>query len=346
MTLLTYLLIGVAALLTFVLPSLAGSLQALAGPDRAGSEMYYIFICAPRWLVLAVVLGVIVARGGFAWVSRHTIFQWLAVFAVHGAVGVLSALALLSLRGGEGLVHVGYCVFSIAVPVIVMLYAVLVLASPGVPMPSWARGLMVTVAAVTLVGGILAVEITDRTELAARQQAEDSARPAREARLRRLAELEALPKDAPLVRWLAFLDEPEEDVRESAVRSIAARPTLVADLAALLQTDDRVAALRYMWLRMPEAPDELARPTRDSIAGLVEWSRGRPATQDPASRPSIDDACEAAVALADHFRDSGVDFHPAIGRLSSFLDEHPSDWTERGRSLLHGWLNDHPGTTP
>jgi hypothetical protein len=190
------------------------------------------------------------------------------------------------------------------------------------------------------------VQIIQREDRASRQQAEEGARPAREAHARRLAELKALPNDAPLIRWLAFLDEPDEDIREGAARSIAARPTLVADLAALLRTDDRVAALRYMWLRMGEAPDELAKPTRDSIGGLVEWSAEHSATRDPGSPDPIDDACEATVALADHFRDSGVDFHPAIVRLSVFLDEHPKESTERGRSLLHGWLNDHPGTTP
>jgi hypothetical protein len=346
MTFLTFVLIGLSALLTWVLPSVANSIQRIGGPDSVGAEFQYVLVCGPRWLFLAVVLGVLVVRDSFRWVNNNKGIQFLVVFGVHGAVGILSALALLCLREPDGLIRAGFWVFSMGVPIIIMVYAIAALDAPGVMTPVWARALMTAVGPLALVGCVLAVQIHWQWDRAARDKAEVSAREAREALAKRVAEFQTLPKNAPLIQWLPYVDAPDEEIRESAVRAVAARETLVPDLLALLKTEDRVVALRYMWLRMPDAPDILAEPTRDSIGQLAEWSGPRLEKHDPGDMRKIADACEASVVLADHFGSSGVDFRPVMSRLKASLGDHPSEWTDQVSQMVQGWLTEHTAKTP
>lgn len=56
---------GLAALL-FVF---ASDMQRLAGPDQGGAEIQFLMLAIPRWLLLSIVLGGLIARGAFEWVN-------------------------------------------------------------------------------------------------------------------------------------------------------------------------------------------------------------------------------------------------------------------------------------
>ena len=77
--------IGVAALLTIGLGAFYCQ-PPPAGPDRAMIGIVCFLAQTPRWICMAILLGLCVAKGAFVWPeSRAT--QYLMVFALHLAIG-------------------------------------------------------------------------------------------------------------------------------------------------------------------------------------------------------------------------------------------------------------------
>src|SRR5689334_24430085 len=95
-TVVGFILIALAALLTLLLPPLAVSINQ--GHDAAAAGLQYFFVCIPRWLIVAIVLSLSIARGGFGWVSRSVAVQCLVVLALHVALGVVSGLSIIGMR--------------------------------------------------------------------------------------------------------------------------------------------------------------------------------------------------------------------------------------------------------
>src|SRR5262245_59897416 len=88
------LLLPLAALLTLPLFPLVDSLRRAAGPDRSGADIQFVFLCVPRWILLAIALMGLVPRGAFDWIPGP---RGLIVFALHLAMGIVSLGALLSI---------------------------------------------------------------------------------------------------------------------------------------------------------------------------------------------------------------------------------------------------------
>jgi hypothetical protein len=281
--------------------------------------------------------------------SPYLLAQWLAVFALHGVSGALSIGSFVGLRFGPPLAHFGTWIFGYGMPVLLTVYVVAVLVAKGGPAPVWARALFGLAWIVTLVGGVIGGreyvkekrEETERRVKAAAEQRERDARRERverEAVEARMAALKALPPDADLRRFIEFISDGDFGVRETVATLILARPTLVPDLAALLQSEDRVLALKCIWWRLSEPPRDLAGPFHECIASMPDWTRRTLAVLDETHATEVNWACEAIVILADRFVGAGQDFRPAIARLSELLEKEYAFDGFRSRALLQDWL--------
>jgi hypothetical protein len=78
--------LAVATLLTIGLGILYHTAQS-AGPDRASMWLGCFLVQTPRWIGLALVLGLCVARGAFNWPAERGA-QYAVVFLVHIVLGL------------------------------------------------------------------------------------------------------------------------------------------------------------------------------------------------------------------------------------------------------------------
>lgn len=340
--------LALAGALTLGIPPLGQSIRGMHGPDASMSEILFIFAAAPRWIFLSAALAIAIKRGGFDWISRQGLLAAAAIFAVQIAAGVVSFAAMMTYRREEPLSDAGLWIFSFLIPLVMIALCAIALrgapTSPGLAIPLRAVGLLL--AAVTAVGGALAYRQNAKAEAAQAAYVAEREREERELLDKRLAELNALTDASPLADWLPFLEDHRNEVNEPAVARVAARPTLVADLTAMLGGEQRIAALKYIWLRMPRPPKELAAPALATIPPLIERTRAYLAADGEPYDPDLTSACEAMVVLAYQFRESGLDFRAPIQSWLDVLNEKPIDATSLGRSYIEGWLAQQPGSPP
>src|SRR4029453_14865048 len=93
-------LLLIATLLTIWL-GISFVLPLPLGPDRAMVGLGGVFIQTPRWICLAVVLGLCVARGAFTWPADRAA-QYLIVFVVHALIGFGWLAAGMGALGSTG----------------------------------------------------------------------------------------------------------------------------------------------------------------------------------------------------------------------------------------------------
>ncbi|HZE98682.1 MAG TPA: hypothetical protein VE981_16765 [Planctomycetota bacterium] len=92
MTLFAVLLLIAALLLTFVYQACVGDYQRLAGPDKVGAGILFAIVLPLRWICLAGVFGLCIAKGGFPWPASR-VAQYLLVFMAHAVLGFISLMA-------------------------------------------------------------------------------------------------------------------------------------------------------------------------------------------------------------------------------------------------------------
>jgi hypothetical protein len=185
------------------------------------------------------------------------------------------------------------------------------------------------------------------------------------------SQLQALSPQAPLRDWLPWLNVQIDELREPALAAVRARPTLEADLAAMLRGEEAPLALRFMWLWMPDPPAGLAGAAHQGITGLPAWAEryldapiapapvdddegGSPGDGWPVVRPvDLDDMAQAAIVLADKFRASGLDFVTPIREFDGVLRKHAlpeeqlgEDATYQPRAYLDTWLRQRAARAP
>jgi hypothetical protein len=350
MTIVCGLLLALAMLMTLLFIPVAADVRPVSGADAMGL-VTVLFLSAGRALCLLVVLLILSTRGGFAWLHPSKALQATLLLVVLGAGLAMEIWSLDAATGWYGRAAKPWVfTFSILLPMVLILFAAAALDrgrhfTAGAPLFRGAGILMVLL----LVAGF--ADLSRRSRVVARERAAHAAEleaEAARAHSDKLAALRALNETSPLEAWIDFTNDSDDEVRESAVASIKARPTLHEDLAAILRSPEPLPAMRWLWLWSHDRPAELAHALHDAAVGLPEWARRRYDDGDPVNDGDVSTACEALVVLADEFQGHGVDFRAPIEALSAFLnsralpeDQLGSDPTYQARSMLQYWFDKH-----
>ena len=350
MTIVCGLLLALALLMTLLFIPVAADVRPVSGADAMGL-VTVLFLSIGRALCLLVVLLILSTRGGFAWLHPSKALQATLLLVVLGAGLAMEIWSLDAATGWYGRAAKPWVfTFSVILPMILILFAAAALDrgrhfAAGAPIFRGAGILMVLL----LVAGF--ADLSRRSRVVARERAAHAAEmeaEAARAHSDKLAALHALNKTGPLEAWIDFTNDSDDEVRESAVASIKARPTLREDLAAILRSPEPLPAIRWLWLWSHDRPAELAHALHDAAVGLPEWARRRYDDGDPVNDGDVSTACEALVVLADEFQGHGVDFRAPIEALSAFLnsralpeDQLGNDPTYQARSMLQYWFDKH-----
>jgi hypothetical protein len=326
---------------TALLFPLAADIDRLAGPDRSGAEIQFLMIMTPRWIMMAVVLAGLVASGQFGWVHSSRPVQWVTILGAHAVAGAVSLLALM-MRGDNSVnplfARYGWLAFSVAIPLCVMLYAG-ALRNPVI-LPGGAqgvlRGLAVSGVGISVAVAVVAIGVQASNASKDAKANQDAAYQAK------LGELEKVPADAPLERYIDFtLSEQPGDIKQRAIRMMQARPDYATSFAALLRGPRSQEALSFLRYGLDQAPKEFAEPARDAILKNADYIRQGLAAGTPLEETSFDFECMQSIDVVEKFRGSGVDFVPAVRALKSAMDEVAAKDKKigrRGRGEVERWL--------
>ncbi len=277
------LLLIIALSLTIVLAAIIPH----AGPDRAQARLRdgmvgvtYAMLMAPRWLILANVICIAVARGGFAWTPTLGAGSAGAISLLMAAHGVLGAAALLGLRDLLGGAQPGGVRWLAAIGTTVLgplvTQALLAVESiSGLGSTPWIQplrliaianvGLAAAYGAWALLAPPLAVEGQSAQRHAGLMEGE---RPTPGGAIEPHTVTEAKPGE-PLVEWMSQLaSAPSAHARARTVALIRARPNLAVEYARLLQSGSRFTrsvAMRWMLEVRPPITGE----TLDAARGML-----------------------------------------------------------------------------
>ena len=357
-------LVGLAGLVTALMVLAVSELRPVSGADAMGLVIFPVVLSA-RWLALAGALLIGVSRGGFAWLAPGRGTQTLVLLAFHLAAGAASLASILGAVGPHSAeLRPWAVVLSVVVPTVLVIVAASGINGGGrVLVPARAARVAAAVLLAVVAWGGLTMWRFDRADRAsqAASQAEAQAERARWMQAQR-DKLQQMSPQAPLLEWLPWLDGSIEELVTPAVAAIRARPALTRELEAMLHSEEAPRALQFMWLWMPDPPRELAPAVREAIAGLPGWALRSLETPRAASEGSVgaddggDDypprravdlssACQAAIVLADKYKDTGLDFRGPIADLLRALetkalpdDQLGSDPTYQPRAYLRDWL--------
>ncbi len=359
MNVIGFLLVLVAAICTLLYIPISATIRPLSGPD-AMELAGLVFLSLARFLCLAAALTIAAARGGFPWIHSSHGVQWIAVFlllAASAGMELWSLVAATSGWYGEG-ARPWVAVFAVVVPLILGLFAVAAL-SQGRLIPLGAMTLRAGAGAILLLmlTGVVVIGIRYRAGVQERREHVAALEQERaRARNEKLAAFGALALASPLIDWLAYTSDSDDEIRDAAVRSIRERPRLHDELAQILRGDDPLPALRWLWLWTPSPSSALAQPVYDAAAGLPEWARGLYDDEDASNDSDVATACEALVVIADSFERPAIDFRGPFEKMRAFLDSRAlpeeqmgSDKTYQARSMLQYWFDRHgtnAGGTP
>ena len=280
------------------------------GPSRGAMVLVMLQPVLLSWLLLTpVVIGAVFA-GGFGWLRVHR--QWLRLtLALLGslliailtlpciaiAIGISAAVADSDSLAFGLLAKASSLLVATLAPLILMGWLAWVINAPpakrGAVLPGAAglAALLLTALTGGILGtGMLAEEIAVERATAARYQKMDDERDA--ATHSGFAKL----TDAdPLWKWAGYTDRfTPEDVRQPALRRLAARPTLEPDLIAALAAPDFGLARCGQRLRKG-VPASRGHPVR-----AVLRPGGAAARQDQPARPG--DPHVAATPVEQRFR--------------------------------------------
>ncbi|MBE7212940.1 MAG: hypothetical protein INR65_18150 [Gluconacetobacter diazotrophicus] len=166
-----------------------------------------------------------------------------------------------------------------------------------------------------------------------------------------LAELDDLPADAPLERWLPFTrvaGMPAVTARAEA--AIHARPDLMQELAAALRSADyrtRTLALGFVHDDLiPPLPDGLIAPVREALTATAAFMRAQVEAHFDLRADEFYPACLLAVDLPDRFPGHAADFAGPIREMRAVFDGLPPATAPMGRQELDDWLHSHAPDRP
>ena len=363
MTILLYLLLGLASLLTLPVVLLVIDARHAAGANAMGLVMVPMLL-APRWLALAGAVAIACRRSALGWIHPSRAWQAVVAFGWLALSGAASIASVMMAYGPDSASFKPWAfALAVVVPVCVVAGTVMAIGGPSGSNAAW-RLAAAAVSLVVVSGGATMW----RAEWMREREVRAAAAAANDEQQRWLAAqrraLQALSPQAPLREWLPWLNASIDELRDPALAAVRARPTLEQDVAAMLRAPGEApVALRFLWLWMPDPPASLADPIHEAIAGLPAWAErhiaaragaapvganGETGAPDdlPRERPvELSDMAQAAIVLADKYAQSGLDFVTPIRAFDEVLTRHAlpeeqlgSDITYQPRSYLETWL--------
>lgn len=372
MTVVAYVLLAIAAVLTLLVALLVGDARHAAGSDAMGLVIVPLLL-APRWLSIATALALSARQSALRWISESRGVQAGVSVAWLALAGIASFASVIMAYGPHSAAFKPWAfVLAVGVPgmVIVGIAAVCTRgrAADGRLDRQWrvAAGVL---SAVVAAGGVAMGRVAIEDERALRAAAAAATAESQRWHAEQRRKLESLSPDAPLRDWLPWLNVSIAEFREPALAAVRARPTLEEDLAQMLRGDEAPLALTVLWLWMPEPREALAGPAHDAIATLPAWA-DRELSAPPAPVPAtageagphefppplqadLWQVSQAAIVVADRYRGSGFDFVSPIRAFSETLERHAlpedqfgADPTYQPRAYLREWLKDKPASRP
>ena len=308
-----------------------------------------------RWPIIAIVIGIVVWRGGYAALVPWRLAQFVLLAAAFVAIDWSAHAGLFGERFATDATPAHVQVLArVAGYVLPTLGVLLLLALPlnARGLPVWALWSMVAILPAV---GVVAKPMCDAVvaEHVRARTAELNAFWAEQTRLvaEGKATIAALADDAPLERLLPFLADTKwpPEVRGAAIDRITARQPIAGELVALLQGPHRDLAVSYI-AQMPdtELSTDAVSVLRDALAAQAqEWEVAGPST-DPAVADRFGRQLQDAANLPYRF-DTTVDFRPVMLRWKALSAR---DWGNHhavsGAQLtLDYWLqNNAPVETP
>ena len=336
MNILANIFLLLAALATIILGILfAGPLPA--GPDRAGMGIQCFLVQVPRWICLAVVLGMCVAEGAFTWPAERPA-QYFVVLVTHALLGLGSILcAMVAMDQISGLPvpqwMIGVLTFApLVIPSTQILFAVWFLnpslrnaldASTARAFINYALGCFGVL--VLLFGTVGASVAQSNWKYRARQMADYATRTKAQAEAQASAEeqaFRALTPQSPLIDWLRFTEASHaEQHRKAAREAILKRPTLAEDLSAGIASTNAQDSMMMMYFvgDLPTPPVEVVDAVRGKARAVVQIAQ----EIDPAATDSREALYERAhslaagvLAAAFGFQRAGVNITPELRAMA------------------------------
>jgi hypothetical protein len=327
------ILLAVAAVLTiwkgvYVFVPVSTGPDALIGLDS-------LILQTPRWICLAVVLGVCVARGAFAWPANQAA-QYVVVFSVHLLIGLgalwVSMAGLRVVGGVPTWMSRTAALSTIVVPAMQILFAAWFINPVFHRTLDAATRRNVTNAgliifAVVVVGFVWAGAMARRavSQFAMRNRAQFAADEAARQVVKEDAEdsrFRALTPESPMSDWLLFLESAKSEKNRTAAReAIVNRPTYVADLRGMIDSTNMANVKKALWFisETPKPPVEIA----DAVRGRARFVVSVAEKIDPGA-PDSEEILKSKVAdVADGVRRAswalfrvGVDLRPELRAMS------------------------------
>jgi hypothetical protein len=280
--------IAIAALLTIGL-GIFFCMPLPPGPDRAMIGLVCVFAQTPRWICMAILLGLCVANGAFAW-PENRVAQYVIVFIVHVAIGfgaICAGLGGLGVTSGmpDWLSRI-LALSTIVVPTIQIVFAAWFL-NPGLHKALDAGTMRYTtnvflaifagLVAVFSLAGVVACAMTTKDTKTRRHNHKQE----QEARQRAQQEAEdnafrALTPQSPVADWMPFLEYPNsEEHQRAALDAILKRPKLGEELSVLIASDDERMSIKAMYFvgKMFPPPVEVIEAVREQahlVAKIAE----------------------------------------------------------------------------
>jgi len=309
-----------AAILTLVVASLTAAFHESDAAGQGLTKAFAFLAAIAVWILLGVLLLLCGTRGTLHGAASLA----AAVFFLAAAASSFAALgALEDLQRGDG--------FEMPLRILVALLPLTVLLAcvwaffPALQTAISPRTGRLAAAAVLLalssgawIVGVAARRETRQRELEVSQRFEEG----RREDARRIAEMDALPADAPMSVYLAYTQktsERESDVPSAAITRMSKLPQRQAEAEELLEKGD---------LRVFEALDRLdLEPTPRLCAGARLCLRREADILRPSATASTFEAAERrvneAMQAVPWLLKSGCDARPEIGEVAAAVRLYP-----------------------
>ena len=337
----TNLLLGIATLITVVLSGLTLTGSLPTGSDWTGTIALFVFLTCPRWCSVAVVLGILLGQGDFNWISACRRMQTMVVMTTYSLMGlaVLVANVLLHTGGVPEEFRGAVLLFTLGVPVLVLLYA------GALANPSWIRvlpedGMRKTACSAVGLCGLAMVAMlvlsAQRTVAAAAAVAPAGAYE------QAMAQLNAVPANAPVSAYLRFLHGQPGDISSKARHRIVSRPNYQNELAELLANPEwSREVLSYIRTEMMSPSPSMAPAAANAVRLLAEGMESQLAQDGVAVEEQFGFDCRLAIEIADRFPQQDHLFVEPMRMLRATATAHPRAVSAGVRQELTDWLARH-----
>ena len=311
-----------------------------------GEGFLVLFAIFFTWLLLAIVLATCAGIGRFKWLPASgagAVFIMLLAFAAIVTVDLLPIGMALDLTSDKiatadrwSLAQLRLAAFVL--PLALGLYAAWVINAPeGLrDLPILRYGALAAVALLGLVASGTSLQEMGRWDAASRAGAVAHVQREAESVLETRRAFAAMTDDATLFDWYAYVgDNVPEDVRTEALRRIALRPRLEAELAEALASDNTLwtrAVLRLIAAVPLQPSAALEQPLRAALAVITEEVRARSTATRYRQNETVPDdraldnyegyslqstsgTLQTSLAVAERMAAAGVDMRDTIDAM-------------------------------